>query len=69
MNARGILTIAYQVLHQLSYPGEWGSYLGRGVGTLGYSLPPLPPFGTWLGWGDRYLCQMGGRYLGRGKVP
>ena len=32
VNARGILTAAYQVLHMLSYPGGLGT-LARGVGT------------------------------------
>ena len=51
VNARGIPTAAYQVLHMLSYPGGGGGgdrYLGVppppsgpgwGVGTFGYPLP------------------------------
>ena len=61
MNARGIPTAAYQVLHMLSYPGGRGGggrYLGwEGVGTLRYPSP--------------LLCRpgQGGRYLGLGVLP
>ena len=59
VNARGIPTTAYEVLHMLSYPA------GRGVGTLDRGR------GRYLGWGDRYLgwgvvTLDRGRYLGRG---
>ena len=50
VNARGIPTAAYQVLHMLSYPGVGGRqvpWLGGGS-TLGYPL-------SWPGWGGRYL--------------
>ena len=59
VNARGIPTVAYQVLHMLSYPG--GGYLpwrGGGVGTSGYPLS-LPSVLTWLGGGGGGVGSLG----------
>ena len=72
VNAGGIPTVAYQVLHMLSYLGrgvtylgQGGTYLGQGVPTLARGVPTLAG-GTYLGWG--YLPWPGGTYLGQG-VP
>ena len=64
VNARGIPTAAYQVLHMLSYPG--GTYLtGGGVPTLarGWEVPTLAGGGvlTLAGGGVPTLAGGGGR--------
>ena len=74
MNARGIPTAAYQVLHLLPYLGGGGvptlargTYLGQGVPTLAWGYLSWPGVtclgrrgGTYLGWGVPTLA--GGTY-------
>ena len=54
MNARGIPTAAYQVLHVLSYPDGVGTWVGGGVSNLGVP-PPL-----WSGPGSGIGTLAGG---------
>ena len=68
MNARGIPTSAYQVLHLLPFPGV--TYLGQGVPTLvGGTYLGWGWVGAYLGWGvptlaGGYLPWLGVTYLG-----
>ena len=79
MNARGVPTVAYQVLHLLPIGGGYlpwtgGTYLGQGVPTLEggtYLGQEVPTLGrgipTWTGGCLPWMG--GGTYLAKGRYP